>query len=364
MKKIKILQVGISSNLGGIEKFLIDIYRNLDHNKFDMKFLVFDNGNKPCFYDEIKNDVIFITPRNKNYLKFIKELTSIYINGDFDYIHFNLMEFSCFERIIMAQKYSNAKLILHSHIADNRLYSMKTRILNAIGKRKILKKEKYIKLACSIDAGNDMFKDFKNKEFEVINNGINIEQFIYDEAKRKKIRRQLMVNDKMTIIGHVGRFVEQKNHTFLIEIFYEYTKLNANSKLLLIGKGPLKKIIIEKSKKLGIEDKIIFLEDVYNVNEYMSAMDIFLFPSLFEGLGIVLIEAQVNGLNCYATDTLPSEIEITKKLKKISLNNTPIDWARKLENSTDRNLEKSIRVLEFDIKSTTKKLMDIYSKEK
>lgn len=362
MRKIKILHTGMSSNLGGIEKFLIDMYRNIDRERFEIKFLVFSDG-KPCFYDEIKDNVIYITSRAKNYIKFINEMKNVLKSEEFDYIHFNLMEFSCFERIILAQKYSNAKIILHSHIADNRLYSFKTKILNKLGEIKILKKENYIKLACSRDAGNDMFKKFKNKNFSVINNGIDLQKFVFSNEKRHIIREELSIGENELLIGHVGRFVEQKNHEYLIEIFKEVKKINKTAKLLLIGKGPLKEKIKEKCAKLELLDSIIFLEDIYNVNDYMSAMDAFVFPSLFEGLGIVLIEAQTSGLNCYITDSLPIEVNVTNKIKRISLKESPQKWAKIIKKSLERNQKINKELIEFDIKETTKKIMEVYENE-
>ena len=361
MKKIKVLFIGMSDNIGGIEKYLINFYRNYDKKKFDIKFLIFGNIT-PCFYDEIKNDIIRISNRN-NMLQFRKELKDVYKNNDFDYIHINLMSFSFFEPITFAKKYSNAKIILHSHIANRTRTKLITKVISKIGEFQLKNKKYFLKTACSTDAGEYMFRNFKNKEFTVLNNGINLDEFKFNKKVRDKIRKQLKLSDKDILIGHVGRFVEQKNHRFLIDIFNDITKKNNNARLCLIGNGGLKEEIIEKSKNLNIYDKIFFLENINNVNEYMSAFDVLLFPSLFEGLSIVLVEAQTAGLKCFITDTLALEGDFSDKIVRLSLSDSSSCWADKILSSLD-DIDRKIpdKIKDYDIVKTTKQLEEFYKK--
>ncbi len=331
MNKIKVLHIGMSSNLGGIETYLINMYRNIDKNKFELSYLVFKDENI-CFYDELYNDEVkFFTVehRRKNYLKFIKQTKEVLKNNKFDYIHFHLMEFSCFEIILLAKKYSNSNIILHSHIANDNKRSLKTNILNKIGEILVSKKDNYIKAACSKDAGEFMFKNFKNKEFYVLNNAIDLKNFAYNEEIRERVRIKFGLENKL-VIGHVGRFVKQKNHIRLIDIFYDIYKQNKNAVLVLVGTGALLDLIKQKVNELEIESAVIFLGMRDDINEIYQAMDIFLFPSLFEGLGFVLVEAQTAGLPCFITDTLPDEVKVLDTTIPMSLDENNSFWSRKI----------------------------------
>lgn len=362
MSRIRVLHIGFSANMGGIERYLINIYRKIDKNEIKMDFLIL-GSQEPCYYEEIKENTFFIKGRKENYLEFKRQLKEFMIKNKYDFIHIHLMSFSFFEPIIYARKYTNAKIILHSHIADNIISSSKTKFLNWIGENQIKKDVSFLKLACSNDAGRDMFKNFKNKDFIVCNNGIEIQNFFYSESARNKIRKSLSIKDNELVIGNVGRFVEQKNHLFLIKVYKEIFKLNKETKLILIGTGQLKGEVEEYVKSEGLEKNVIYLDYVNNVDEYMSAFDSFLFPSLFEGLGIVLIEAQASGLNCIITDSLPDEINCSHRVKRLNLEQDQIEeWAKStLVKSINRNEERNNEKLnDFDINNTVKQLVEFY----
>ena len=354
MEKIKVLHVGMSSNLGGIETYLINMYRNIDKNKFEFSYLAF-KGEKICFYDELYNDEVklfTVEHRRKNYLKFIKQTKRVLKNNKFDYIHFHLMEFSCFEIILLAKKYSDSKIILHSHSASKNKRTLKTNILNNIGEILVSKKDNYIKTACSKDAGKFMFKNFKYKEFVILNNAIDLENFGLEHK---------------LVIGHVGRFVDSKNHIRLIDIFYDIHKQNEESVLVLIGTGPLLDVIKQKVNELGIENAVIFLGIRDDVNEIYQAMDIFLFTSLFEGLPFVLVEAQTAGLPCFITDNLSDEVRILDTTIPISLDEDNSFWSRKIldylaviNNKKRKNKSNEMYDSKFNIKKEIKSIERIY----
>ena len=240
MNKIKILLTGMSDNLGGIETYIYNLYKNADKEKFEFSFLVFDYGKKVCYEKELeKKGVKFykITPRTKNYFKFLKDLKEVYKNNKFDYIHFNLMDFSCFERITYANKYSKAKIIIHSHCGSSNYLKgnhLRTAILNKLGKYKI-RKIPYIRAACGKQAGEYMFG---LEEYLIFNNGIDLEKFKYNQASRQQIRSGLNIKNDTIVIGLIAAFLPVKNHSFLIEIFSEIIKQKKNYKLFLIGIGP------------------------------------------------------------------------------------------------------------------------------
>ncbi len=365
MEKIKILQVGISSNLGGIEKYLINVHRNINHERYKIDYLVF-KGKKVCFYEELinKSNIYEITHRKKNYIKYLKETKKFFKNSHYDYIHFHLMNFSCFEIILYAKKYTNAKIILHSHTSDPQKVNMKKRILNEIGLKLIKKQDIYLKTACSKKAGEYLFKNFKNNTFKVLNNGIHIEEFKFNEKNRNELRKKYNVQ-KSLVIGHIGRLSPQKNHFFLLEIFKEILKLRKDAILLMIGKGELNEKIEKKSMELNINKNIIHIENTNKINEYMSAMDIFVLPSLYEGLPIVLIEAQASGLQCFITNTLAEEIDITNNVKRISLNKSAEEWAKEIiklnKNNMDRiSINQKVEKSDFDIKKSIRILEKYY----
>lgn len=360
MKKIRVLFTGLSNNMGGIESFLINIYRNIDKDKFDVSFLIF-KGEKVCFYDELKkNGVKFfeITKRKSNYLKFISDLKNVFKNNEFDFIHFNLVNFNCTERILIANKYSKAKIIIHSH-NGNIEKSLKNKILHTIGKIS-LRKVNYIALACGEEAGRFLFN---NNNFKVINNGINFENYMYDEKIRKQYQKELKIGNSF-VMGLIARFDDQKNHEFLIDIFEEYLKLNDNAKLVLIGEGRLLPQIKNKVREVKIEDKVIFLGRRADANKLYSLFDIYIMPSKFEGLSISIVEAQVNGLTCYTSNNVDRKSNISGNVKFLDLNMKAKEWAKIIyEENNKRDMEIVNKIpKEYDIRNTVCELTEIYRK--
>lgn len=368
MKKIRILHIGLTSNMGGIEKYVYNLCEMCDNNKIENE-IINANESKVGFEEDFKKlniKIVKIANRKKHYIKHIKELKKVIKEGDYDFIHFHLMDLSCFDRILIALKVSKAQIILHSHI-NNFNKKMLRSIMDFIGVQLLKYNNSIIKTACSEDAGKYMFKKFKNKEFMILNNSIDVKNFMFDVEKREKIRKKLNITNQF-VIGNVGRFQEQKNHNFIIEIFSEILKLNKNSKLLLIGEGELKEKIIQKAKSLNIEKDIVFYGKSNNVNELFQAMDVFLFPSLYEGLGIVLIEAQASGLKCYASQTIPKEVKITDNLKFIDLSKNAKEWAQIIINESkdkyDRKLyNKKVMNTKFNIDEERKRVNDFYERK-
>lgn len=361
MNKIKILYIGLSPNLGGIETYLYNLYKNMDKSKFEVSFLVF-KGKKVCFYDELKAEGVKffeITHRNKNYRQFLKDLKEVYSNNQFDYIHQNLMNYSCFERITYAHKYSNAKIIIHSHTAGHgKAVGLKTRILHFIGRLKI-KNIPILRVACSDAAGKMMFG---KKKFKIFNNGIDVDKFRYDINNRTDIRKELNIDDKTFVLGLIGMFETVKNHKFLLNIFSEYIKNNKNSKLLLVGEGRLKKDIEELSKTLNIEKNVLFIGKRLDVWKVYSAMDVYVMPSLYEGISIALIEAQANGLKCYTSDGVDVKSDLTGNVRFLSLNHKPSEWASFIYNCDNNRDEDVISKFpkEFLSKKTCEEVYKFY----
>ena len=221
---------------------------------------------------------------------------------------------------------------------------------------------------CSELAGRWLFgnKTYDQGKVYLLNNAIDVDKFKYDEKIRKEKRKELNIKDNQLVIGHIGRFVQQKNHEFLIDIFNEIYKQDKNAILLLIGEGPLKEEIQNKVNELGLDKNVKFLGQRSDANELYQAMDLFLFPSLYEGLGMVLIEAQCAGLPCIASIEVPQIAKISDKFVFENLKENPKKWADIClkflkEKSIRKNSEKSLNIQNYNIKNEAKKLKNKYN---
>lgn len=224
-----------------------------------------------------------------------------------------------------------------------------------------------VAFACGKDAGVWLFK---NREFKVLQNGRDINYYQYNAKIRKKVRLQYDLNDEIAI-GHVGAFVIQKNHQFLLQIFKEIKSIEPNSKFFLIGDGPLRSEIEKQARILGIRNDIIFTGNISNVPEMLQAMDGMLLPSLFEGVPLVSIEWQISGLPCIISDKVSKECICTNLVESLSLTQSATTWAeliiRKISNnnrlSSSMYAPKNVRNKGFDIQTNAKKLENIYLDE-
>ena len=198
----------------------------------------------------------------------------------------------------------------------------------------------------------------------MVKNGIDVEQYAYNKEARNRIREKLGIQDKI-VVGHVGRFVYQKNHDFILEAFAEFHKRCMNSVLLLVGEGELLQSIQDKAKNMGIADSVIFYGVTYDIPGVLQAMDMFIFPSRFEGLGIVAIEAQAAGLPTICADTIVEEVDITPKFIRVHGWN-PNDWANqmvKIVPDCDKRSDCRAEVIDagYDIRTTVKQLEQFYN---
>ena len=361
MKKIKILYEGLSGNLGGIETFIYNLCNNIDKDKFEVSIMLDKNVQFPLKQELEKQGCKFfyITNRKTNYLKYLQDLKQLYTNNKFDIIHINVMSYSVYERITYACKYSHAKVIVHSHSSGYKKGYYRTRFLHKIGKWKI-KNCSFIKVACGEDAGKYMFGKDK---FIVFNNGIDYDRFRFSLNNRKAIRKELNVKENEICLGLVATFSPVKNHTFLIDIIYELNKLNENIKLILIGVGLLEDDIKKKAEELGLTEKVVFLGKKVDANKYYSAMDIYIMPSISEGLSIALCEAQVNGLKCLISKNVTSQCQITNKCEFLDINQSSQIWANKITKSENRIINKnSKKILSFNSQNIANKLCEFYVK--
>lgn len=368
-KKKYILQIGMTRNLGGIESYLIQQFRHIDKSKIMFDFVNITSEYDIVFKNEIirENSKIYnICSRHRNpllhYLKWI--ILLLQNKNRYQAIVLNSVDLSYIFPLFIAKLVGIPIRIIHSHNAG---YGYKIGFL-----RKLLIRFNKILLdfsattyfACSKKAGHWMFG--KDKRFNIIHNAIELDKYKYNLLKREEKRKELNIENKF-VVGHIGRFVYQKNHEFLIDIFYEIHKMWPESVLILIGDAVDDKTYLEKAKQkvkeLNLEKNVKFLGMRNDVADLMQTMDCFILPSRFEGLPFVGIEAQAAGLPCYFSDTITKEVEITDLIEFISLNENAINWAKKIIKNKDfkrKNFLNRLIKAGYDINTEVKKIEKFY----
>lgn len=363
-KPIRVAQIIGKWLGGGVESVVMNYYRNIDRNKIQFDFIC-DNDSTNIPYAEIESlggKVILIPPYQK-VIKYHKELKRVLKDGNYKIVHSHINTLSVFS--LFAAKCAGVPVrIAHSHSTTNKKEKSKNLMKQLL--RPFSKVFATDYMCCSELAGRWLFgdKEYDKGNVYLLNNAIDLDKFKYDETVRKEKRKELNIDDDTLVIGHVGRFVEQKNHRFLIDIFNEVHKQNENSILLLVGQGPLMEEIKEKVKSLGIEDCVKFLEQRNDISELYQVMDLFLFPSLYEGLGMVAVEAQVSGLPCVVSTEIPEIAKVTEKITFIDLENKIEIWTeiifKYLKNINRKNINFTNGIKKYDIIKETTKLEKKY----
>lgn len=357
---IRVLHILQRMEAGGTQAFLMNIYRNIDRNKVQFDFLV-EYPDKQ-FYDEeilkLGGKIYYSTVRKDfNILKFMRKLKNIIKENNYKIVHMHTYSIGYF-CLRVAKECDIPVRIAHSHSNEA---TRDFKYLPKLFLQKIYTVYATNLMACSEAAGKYLFKD---KKFEVIKNAIDSRKFIYNKEIREKTRKNLNIENSF-VVGHIGRFKPEKNHKFLIEIFSEIKRKKNNAKLLLIGKGELEDDIKKQVKELNLQDDVIFLGNRKDVNDLYQCMDVFLFPSLFEGLGIVAIEAQASGTPIVCSNMLPKETEISNIYVKLDLKLPAEEWAKKAielasKNQIKQNLQQNVIEAGFDLSSTVKMLQNFY----
>lgn len=320
-------------NQGGIENFIMNIYRKIDRNLIQFDFIV-HSKEENLFEKEIKalgGKLYRVAYKSQNYKKYVEDMEEILKNHqEYKIMHIHATYGICLPDITLAKKYG-LEVIVHAHSSNDIL---KRKIINFLLKNKVSKEANY-KFACSMKAANWLFtkKSIKNNNVTIINNAIESKKFIYNEKIREEQRAKLNLKNKF-VIGIVSRLSYLKNIEFLISIFNKIYIKEKNSVLLIVGDGPERKNLEEQVKKMKLENNVIFLGNCSNVNEIIQAIDVFVMPSRCEGFGISLLEAQTAGIKCFTSkDVVPEEIKIKDNenvLEFISLKQDEEIWAEKI----------------------------------
>ncbi len=368
--KIKVLISVGSLGIGGNEIFVMNFYRHINKNNIQMDFITYDEK-RLDFKNEIEKQggkiyIVKVHQKNKfiKLLAQMKQVKTVLKKNHYNIIHCHSCSFvGLFRGALPGFLTKGTKVITHSHNPG----MPKNTVIDEI-ERYILKAFLSfivdMGFSCSDYAGESKYtKHFMNSErYQIIHNAIETENYIYDEAKRIDIRNRHNLNGCF-VVGNVGRLAEQKNQIFLLEIFKEIYAVNHNSRLVIIGGGELENQLKEKAKEYGIAEKVIFTGSITNVADYYSAMDVFVMPSLYEGLPFTAIEAQVNGLKCVISDSVTKMTDATGDTQFVSLSRSAKEWAKViLKTGESRSTkEKTASVLKnYNICNEAIRLEDLY----
>lgn len=359
---IRVLQVVTQMNRGGLETMLMNYHRNIDRKQVQFDYLV--HRKTPGLYDEeiislggkiyrLPNLNPFSITYRKEIDKFFKE------HPEYTIVHSHI---NCLSAIPLfyARKNGVKVRVSHSHISDNQKLSLKNLIkLYYRNKLPLFTTKQF---ACGQRAGKWLYQ---NDNFEVIPNAIDAKRFRYNPDLANKMKKELGLENQF-VIGHVGRFNIQKNQIFIVSIFSEILKSCPESKLILVGDGEEKKKVREKVAEMGIEEKVEFLGIRADVENVMQAMDVFLMPSLFEGLPVTMIEAQASGLPCVISECVSSECIITEHVKVCSLKKNKEEWAEVVLSYLGQDRQDSYQKIidaKYDIEENAKYLQEFYLHE-
>lgn len=343
----------------GVSSYIMNYYREIiKKGNIQIDFLVVSDVGSP-YYDEIKDNGsnIYYLPSFKHVFKILKFLKNIFKNNNYNILHSNVFN-SNFLIAYIAKKYNVPVRILHSHATSNG-DSLLKKIRNKPFQFFSIHYSNYL-FACSNMAGKCIYK---NKKFYVVNNAIDLDKFRYNDNLRNKIRKYEKINDEQIVIATVGRITEQKNPYFILDIIKELYKKERNFIFWWFGSGNLDRNIRRKAEEMNIEHLIKFYGSINDVFNYYSAMDIFILPSLYEGLPVVGIEAQANGLKCFFSNSITNEVKMIESTIFLPIN-SPKEWSKLIFEFKDRYYERFINDKKlqknYNIKSLSNNLIKKY----
>lgn len=367
MTPIRVLHILHTMNRGGTENAIMNYYRHIDRERIQFDFLLTD-PNKCAFEDEIISlgGIVHRVPRltMSNPIPYLKGVNHFFnIHPEYRIVHSHTSSKSVFP-LYIAKRHNIPVRICHSHSSksENGIKGFIRDILK-LG----LKKVATTFFACGEQAAEWLYgkKFLDNGNVSIIRNVIEGDKFTLNLETRQKYRELLQVEESTLLIGHTARFNAAKNHLFLIDIFKELKSMIADSKLLLIGDGELREQITEKVNSLGLTNDVIFAGVVPNVYDYEQAIDIFMLPSLYEGLPLSIIEAQISGLKCFTTEgTVSKECSVTDLVNYLPLERGAKYWAEEIYKAKDYNRYDrldEIKKAGYDARTSAYELENIYT---
>lgn len=353
---IRVAQIVGNMTYGGVSQVVMNYYRKINREKIQFDFFVYENSINP-FKDEILSmgGNIYLLPSIKHIFQFNKTLKDIFKKNNYQIVHSHISTLSVIP-LRIAKKCDVPTRIAHSHSTANikePIRSLFKYILRPLNK--IYANEYF---ACGEYAGRWMFgkKAIKNNKVFIMRNGIDLDKFKFNEEDRNELRNKYNIQDKL-VLGFVGRIVKQKNPLFLVELLNKQLTINPNTILMIIGDGELKQSLTDKATSYDILEKVIFVEPNKEVYKYYSAMDVFLLPSLYEGLPVVMVESQSNGLPTIISDNITSEIVYNENCVRIELKIN--DWLEQINSLTRTTINTNIN--EYNINLCINRLENKYN---
>lgn len=363
---IRVLHWVYSMDLGGIQTFIMAIYRSLDKRKVQFDFLV--EKKDAYFSDEIiqLGGRIYEIPGRRQGMKKNRESLEKFFSEHKEYkaVHMHISSLSYIMPIVVAKKHGVNLRIIHSHNSNVvGKFDFVHKMIHKINQASI---DRYCnkKIACSKEASKWMFNTLEN--VLLFPNAIDSKKFSYNEDSRRKIRSEFGIKDDEILLGNIGRFSTQKNYIRLIDIFSAFHKEHPNAKLLMTGDGALRGQIREKVIEKGLSEGCIFAGNRNDCHKIFSALDAFVMPSLYEGLPVTLVEAQSSNIPCVVSDTITRDVDFEGKIKYVSLVSDDAKWVTEIEEALkiSQRYDNSQVIISnsFDNGGVAQELEDIYIK--
>lgn len=357
----RVLICGFTENQGGMESYIMAIYRNCDRSRIQFDFLNFHTF-EIAYADEIRElggNIYYIPMKSVDYKGHYDALEDVFSHNQYVGVYYQCMhKLVSLDVFKYAKKYDVPKRVMHAHTTKSAKESLTHRIREVLVEMNL---HRYVTdfFACSKEAGEWLFG---NKKFEIIKNSIDTEIFYYNRKTREEIRKELGISDKF-VIGTVGRLAEVKNTGFIMDTFKKLHDKNPNTAFLHVGGGPLMEELCVKRKDENLEDAYLLPGAKNNVADYMNAMDVFVLPSLQEGFPIVLLEAQATGLPCVIADHITPTCDLTGNISFVSIEHGVDPWVEeitKYQNQDRKTGVSQIKSAGYDVQVVSKQIQNFF----
>lgn len=357
-KPIRVAQMMTDMNYGGVEMVVMNYYRHIDRTRFQFDFFALEGSTLPQ-REEIKQlgGRVYVVPKYTHLPQYERAITNLFQQNGYDIVHSHMNTLSVFS-LWGAKRAGVPNRIAHNHSTAGKGEGAKNVMKYLLRPFATVYPTRLC--ACSETAGRWLYG---SKPFRVFNNAIETERFVYDPAVREATRKELGLGDRL-VVGHIGRFCYAKNHEFLLKVMAEVCRLRPDAVLLLVGEGELEADARQQVQALGLKDHVRFLGRQEDTAKFYQAMDVFVLPSRYEGLGIVLIEAQAASLPVICSSEVPQEAKILPSMQYLSLGESPAAWAtatvQAAEQAERRNTAGALQEAGYDIRTEARKLEAFY----
>lgn len=358
-----ILQIAAHLRIGGAEKVTRDIGMYANTDEYETHYVIFDEDEGDYGRELLQKGckIFKLREPSENYIEYYKELKKLMRKYPYTVVHAHTM-FNIGWVMLAAKRMHVPVRVSHAHSALTDGKSMLKSIYEFFMRKLILTCSTDL-VACGEKAGERLYGKhaFKTRS-ELILNGVDTDLFAFSEENRSFIRGKFNLNDKF-VVGHTGRLCDVKNQSFLLDLMPEILKKRADAVLLLLGDGSDRKMLEEKAKVLKLDGNVIFAGSVTDVNKYLSAMDVFVFPSLYEGMPLSILEVQANSLPCIISDTVPDDVFLTDLIHPLSLKSDKSEWVNAVVNAkrpTEKGYPETLKNAGFDTKTAMEKVYAIY----